>query len=97
MQFIDNISIWQLVEMGKKAPSFPVFSQTLRAGKLVVRIHKVKKFEHFTEILCPLNFKYRDWIKDCLWFEYGLKHLNGQIGPKHIYNPKTAVRVYGQH
>ena len=31
VQFIDDISMWQLVEMGKKAPSSPVFSQTLRA------------------------------------------------------------------
>ena len=35
VQFIDDISMWQLVEMGKKAPSSPVFSQTLRAPNML--------------------------------------------------------------
>ena len=52
---------------------------TIHAGKLVVRLHKVKKvveFENFMEISCPLSVKYCDWMEDCLWFEHGMKHLN---------------------
>ena len=38
------------------------------------------EFENFMEISGPLNFKYHDWIKECLWFEHGMKQLNDQIG-----------------
>ena len=33
-----------------------------------------------SEFVLTKDLVYCDWIKDCLWFEHGMKHIDDQIG-----------------